>query len=297
MRYWRRWQPSRPCTTRPISTRSERGSTARSASFLAGVRAEMATLAPDALLPIDEVIRLVGAGGKRSAPGVLLLGLPGGGWRRRRADRASGRRARAAPHDGVDPRRPHGSEPGTARRPLQRDPADRAGAPAWLVGPRARRRTRSRCWPAISPRCSPTASCWSRGSRPDRLVGALDRYHRMRIGHGARAGLDVAGGDLEPATAAALQGRVLHGRGAAADRRGAGRRRRVRHRRRSPRTAAPLGSGVPAPGRRTRRRRDARAGPGRRSSSRKPEPALEARELDPVAVRALSALADLVAAG
>ena len=68
------------------------------------------------------------------------------------------------------------------------------------------------------------------------------------------------------------QGRVVHGRGAAADRRGTRRRRR----RRVPATlaayGAPLGSGVPAPGRRTRRRRDARAGSGGDRSSRRPEP-------------------------
>src|SRR4029079_4085066 len=44
------------------------------------------------------------------------------------------------------------------------------------------------------------------GFPPERLVGALDRYHRMRIDMALGQGLDVTGGDLERARAAALKG-------------------------------------------------------------------------------------------
>ena len=230
-----------------------------------------------------------------AAAGVLLLGLPGGGRRRRRADRAGGRRARAAPHDGVDPRRPHGSEPGTAWRSLQRDPADRAGAPAWLAGPRARRRLpraagrRPRRGARRPPLVGVGVPTGPPGRRARPLSPDADR-HGARARHGRHRRRPRAG------HGGGAQGRVIHGGGTVADRRGAGRRRRVRHGdARRVRSAAR--TGVPAPGRRARRRRDARAGAGGDARRAVPGPALEARELDPDAVRALSALADLVAAG
>ncbi|HEY6060233.1 MAG TPA: polyprenyl synthetase family protein, partial [Gemmatimonadales bacterium] len=47
--------------------------------FLAGIREEMAAVAPDALLPIDEVIRLTAAGGKRLRPMFCYWGYRAAG--------------------------------------------------------------------------------------------------------------------------------------------------------------------------------------------------------------------------
>ena len=179
-------------------------------SFLAGVRAEMAARATEALLPIDEVDPPGRGRRQAAAAGVLLLGLPSGGRRRRRAHRACRRRARAAPHDGVDPRRPHGRSAERRGRLPRRSgslPSRRARTPATPTRVRHRRR---RWWRAISPRCWPTASCWRRGSQPDRLAGALEPVSRgcgcdMALGQC----LDVAGLADDPddaRRAAALKG-------------------------------------------------------------------------------------------
>ena len=222
---------------RPISTRSGRGSTGRSTASWPAFARRWPAVAPGRVAP-DRRGDPADRGGRQAAPaGVLLLGLPSGGRRRRRAHRACRRRARAAPHDGVDPRRPHGSEPRTARGPLQRDPAGRAARAARVVGPRARGRVpraagrRSRRGPRRSPPVG------RRGSSPDRLIGALDRYHRMRIGHGARA--EPGRRRRRPrsgAAAAALKGGSYTVEGPLLDRRRAGRRRTATSRRRSRRT-------------------------------------------------------------
>ena len=263
-------------------------------SFLARVRAEMAPLAPDALLPIEEVIRLVGAGGKRLRPAFCYWGYrAAGGVDGEQIERAAAAlellHTMALIHDDLMDRSPERrGAPSSAiqlteqaRRRGSPDP-ERAGASlALLAGDLAA---------VLADRL-----LLESGFPPDRLVGALDRYHRMRIDMALGQGMDVAGGDREPRRRGGAQGRVLHGRGAAADRRGARRRRRVRHGvARRVRSAAR--TGVPAPGRRTRRRRDARAGAGGDPRRASPSRVGGARPR-PRRGRALSALADLVAAG
>jgi len=174
-------------------------------SFLAGVRAEMAALAPDALLPIDEVIRLVGAGGKRLRPVFCYWGYrAAGGVDGERIEQAAAAlellHTMALIHDDLMDRSPERrGAPSSAiqlteqaRRRGSPDP-ERAGASlALLAGDLAA---------VLADRL-----LLDSGFPPDRLVGALDRYHRMRIDMALGQGMDVTGADLEPATAAALKG-------------------------------------------------------------------------------------------
>ena len=263
-------------------------------SFLDGVRAEMAVLAPDALLPIDEVIRLVRAGGKRLRPVFCY-------WGYRAAGGVDGEPiARAAAglellhtmaliHDDLMDRSPERrGAPSSAiqlteqaRRRGSPDP-ERAGASlALLAGDLAA---------VLADRL-----LLETGFPPHRLVGALDRYHRMRIDMALGQGMDVTGGDLEPATAAALKGGsyTVEGPlqiGAAL----AGAVGSV--------TATLSAYGAPL-GLAFQLLDDERDGevtlePGRVAALiAQARGGLDASTLDPDAVRALSALADLVAAG
>jgi geranylgeranyl diphosphate synthase type I len=173
--------------------------------FLAEVRAEMAAIAPDALLPIDEVIRLVGAGGKRLRPAFCYWGFRASGG----ADGEPIERAAAALellhtmaliHDDLmdrsSERRGSPSSAlhltGLASRRGSSDP-ERAGASlALLTGD-------------LSAVMADRLLLES-GFPPDRLVAALDRYHRMRIDMALGQCLDVAGGDPDPTTTATLKG-------------------------------------------------------------------------------------------
>jgi geranylgeranyl diphosphate synthase type I len=133
------------------------------------------------------------------------------------------------------------------------------------------------------------------GFPPDRLVGALDRYHRMRIDMALGQGLDVGGADVDRAATARLkggsytvEGPLQVGAALAGDDRSA--------------AAALAAYGTPL-GLAFQLLDDERDGevtlePGRVSALVAAARAgLDASPLDPDAVRALSALADLVAAG
>lgn len=174
-------------------------------TFLGGIRAEMTARAPEALLPIDEVTRLVGSGGKRLRPVFCY-------WGHRAAGGVDGEpivRAAAALellhtmaliHDDLMDRSPERRDaPSSAiqlseqsRRRGSPDP-ERAGASlAMLAGDLA----------AVLADRLLLAS----GFPPERLVVALDRYHRMRTDMALGQGLDIAGVDVEHTRTAALKG-------------------------------------------------------------------------------------------
>jgi geranylgeranyl diphosphate synthase type I len=174
-------------------------------TFLAGVRAEMAAVAPDALLPIDEVIRLIAAGGKRLRPVFCYWGYrAAGGLDGEPIERAASAlellHTMALIHDDLMDRSP--TRRGAPASPIQladrarsrgsADP-DRAGASlALLAGDLA----------AVLADRLLLAS----GFEPDPLVTALDRYHRMRTDMALGQSLDVAGGDVDTVLAARLKG-------------------------------------------------------------------------------------------
>jgi geranylgeranyl diphosphate synthase, type I len=174
-------------------------------AFLAGMRAEMTARAPRALLPIDEVTRLVESGGKRLRPVFCY-------WGHRAAGGADGEpivRAASALellhtmaliHDDLMDHSPERRDAPSsaiqlseqARRRGSPDP-ERAGASlALLAGDLA----------AVLADRLMLAS----GFPPERLVVALDRYHRMRTDMALGQGLDIAGVDVEPTRTAALKG-------------------------------------------------------------------------------------------
>ena len=182
----------RSCTDRTLGT------------FLSGIREEMSSVAPDALLPIDEVIRLVEAGGKRLRPAFCYWGFRAAGG----ADGEPIQRASAALellhtmaliHDDVMDRSPErrgvaASVPflaGEARRRGSSDPEHAGVSLALLAGDLAA---------VLADRLF-----LSSGFAPDRLVPALDRYHRMRTDMALGQCLDLVaeGGDE---TTASLKG-------------------------------------------------------------------------------------------
>ena len=263
-------------------------------SFLAGVRAEMAVRAPEALLPIDEVIRLVEVGGKRLRPVFCYWGYrAAGGVDGEPIERAAAAlellHTMALIHDDLmdrsaERRGAPSSAIQLAEQAVRRGSSDaeRAGVSLALVA--------GDLSAVLADRLLLEA-----GFPLDRLIGALDRYHRMRIDMALGQSLDVAGGDSDRATAAALRGGsyTVDGPlsiGAAL----AGADRDV--------TAALAAYGAPLglafqlldderdgdvtldPGQVVTLVTQARAG-------------LDAPGLDPEAVRALSSMADLVAAG
>ena len=108
--------------------------------FLSGARAEMATVAADALLPIDEVIRLTSAGGKRLRPMFCYWGFrAAGGVDGEPIERAAAAlellHTMALIHDDLMDRSPERRGAPASARQL----ADRARHRGSL-GPRARRR-------------------------------------------------------------------------------------------------------------------------------------------------------------
>ena len=173
-------------------------------SFLSGIREEMSSVAPDALLPIDEVIRLVEAGGKRLRPAFCYWGFrAAGGADGEPIQRASAAlellHAMALIHDDVMDRSPErrgvaASVPflaGEARRRGSSDPEHAGVSLALLAGDLAA---------VLADRLF-----LSSGFAPDRLVPALDRYHRMRTDMALGQCLDLVaeGGDE---TTASLKG-------------------------------------------------------------------------------------------
>ena len=173
-------------------------------TFLADIRAEMAGVAPDALLPIDEVIRLIGAGGKRLRPTFCYWGFRAGGGsdgqpiERAAAalellhtmalihddlmDRSSERRGvPASAHHLADEARTRGAS----------DPDHIGRSLALLAGDLA---------VVLADRLLLTS-----GFDADILVPALDRYHRMRTDMALGQCLDVAS-DADPIAVAGLKG-------------------------------------------------------------------------------------------
>jgi geranylgeranyl diphosphate synthase, type I len=174
-------------------------------AFLAGVRAEMAAVAEDALLPIDEVIRLIAAGGKRLRPTFCYWGYrAAGGLDGEPIERAATAlellHTMALIHDDLmDRSAERRGAPASAfqladRARLQGSPdPGRAGASlALLAGDLAA---------VLADRLLLTS-----GFEPAPLVVALDRYHRMRTDMALGQCLDLAGGDPDPTATAALKG-------------------------------------------------------------------------------------------
>ncbi len=250
--------------------------------------------APDGLLPLDEVMRLIAAGGKRLRPAFCYWGYrAAGGVDGRAIERAAAAlellHTMALIHDDLMDRSPERrGAPSSAvqlaeqaRRRGSPDP-ERAGASlALLAGDLAA---------VLADRLLLESGF---GTVP--LVAALDRYHRMRTDMALGQALDVSGAATGSALAARLRGGsytvdgplLIGAAFAEADVSVTGTLRAY---------GAPLGlafqvldderdgDATPVPGRVADLIADARA-------------ALDAPGLDPDAVRALSALADLVAAG
>jgi geranylgeranyl diphosphate synthase, type I len=263
-------------------------------AFLTGAREEMAAAAADALLPIDEVIRLIAAGGKRLRPTFCYWGYrAAGGVEGEPIERAAAAlellHTMALIHDDLMDRSPaRRGEPASrfqladrARLRGSSDP-DRAGTSlALLAGDLAA---------VLADRLLLTS-----GFGPGPLLAALDRYHRMRTDMALGQCLDVAGGDADAAVAARLKGGsyTVEGPllvGAALAEGGAAV------------TAALAAYGAPL-GLAFQLLDDERDGEATLEASRavdlveQARAALDATDLDPDAVRALSGLADAVAAG
>ena len=174
-------------------------------AFLIGVRDEMAGVAPDALLPMDEVIRLTMAEGKRLRPMFCFWGYrAAGGVDDRPIERAAAAlellHTMALIHDDLMDRSP-----------------ERRGAPAsaFQLADRARGRGSSdpeRAGTSLALLAGDLANVLAdrllltSGFEPRALVGALDRYHRMRTEMALGQALDLAGGDADPALVARLKG-------------------------------------------------------------------------------------------
>jgi geranylgeranyl diphosphate synthase, type I len=173
-------------------------------AFLAGVRGEMVEVAPEALLPIDEVIRMIAAGGKRLRPVFCYLGFrAGGGSDGEPIDRAAAAlellHTMALIHDdlmdrsterrGVPSSAHHLAD--EARTRGSSDPDHTGRSLALLAGDLA---------VVLADRLMLTT-----GFGADVLVPALDRYHRMRTDMALGQCLDIAA-DADPIAVAALKG-------------------------------------------------------------------------------------------
>ncbi|MGZ8652601.1 MAG: polyprenyl synthetase family protein [Actinomycetota bacterium] len=173
--------------------------------FLAGAREEMAAVSPDALLPVDEVLRLIATGGKRLRPTFCYWGYrAAGGVDGEPIERAGAAlellHTMALIHDDLMDRSP-----------------ERRGAPAsaFQLADQVRRRGSSdpeRAGMSLALLAGDLATVLAdrllltSGFEPDRLVAALDRYHRMRTDMALGQCLDVAGGDADPEVTATLKG-------------------------------------------------------------------------------------------
>jgi geranylgeranyl diphosphate synthase type I len=174
-------------------------------AFLAGVREEMVTVAPDSVLPIDEVIRLIKAGGKRLRPTFCYWGYrASGGGEGEPIERAAAAlellHTMALIHDD-----------------LMDQSTERRGAPAsaFQLTDRARQRGSSdpeRAGTSLALLAGDLAAVLAdrllltSGFEPAPLIAALDRYHRMRTDMALGQSLDVTGGDFDPVIAATLKG-------------------------------------------------------------------------------------------
>ena len=263
-------------------------------AFLTGAREEMAAVAADALLPIDEVIRLIAAGGKRLRPVFCYWGYrAAGGVDGEPIERAAAAlellHTMALIHDDLMDRSP-----------------ERRGAPAsaFQLADRARLRGSSdpeRAGTSLALLAGDLAAVLAdrllltSGFEPGPLVAGLDRYHRMRTDMALGQCLDVAGGDADPAVTATLkggsytvQGPLLIGAALANG---------------DPAVAAALAAYGSPLGLAFQLLDDERDGEATLAAGRVAGLVAQARAgldtpgLDPEAVRALIALADLVAAG
>ncbi|MEO8422650.1 MAG: polyprenyl synthetase family protein [Actinomycetota bacterium] len=174
-------------------------------AFLSGVRAEMATVAPEALLTVDEVIRLIAAGGKRLRPAFCYWGYrAAGGVDGEPIERAASAlellHTMALIHDDLMDRSP-----------------ERRGAPASAIQLADRARSRGSSDPeragmSLALLAGDLAAVLAdrllltSGFEPHPLIAALDRYHRMRTDMALGQSLDVAGGDADAGLAATLKG-------------------------------------------------------------------------------------------
>ena len=161
-------------------------------TFIRGIRVEIAAVAPDALLPIDEVGRLIAAGGKRLRPAFCYWGFRAAGGVEgdpivRVASGLELLHVMALIHDdlmdgsplrrGVPSSAVHlASEAG---RRGSGDPAGAGRSLAILAGDLAA---------VLADRL-----LLSSGFAPDVLLPALDRYHRMRTDMATGQTLDVLG--------------------------------------------------------------------------------------------------------
>ena len=174
-------------------------------AFLRDVRTEIAVTAADALLPVDEVIRVVTAGGKRLRPafcywGFRAAGGPDGKPILRAAAALELLHTMALIHDDLmddtDERRgvpaSHVRLAAEARRLGATDPERVGRSLAILTGDLAA---------VLADRL-----LLRTGFEADVLVRALDRYHRMRTDMASGQCLDVVGGTADPAVVAELKG-------------------------------------------------------------------------------------------
>ena len=175
-------------------------------TFLLEVRAEIEGVARGATLPVDEIRRIVAAGGKRLRPAVCYWGFRAAGGRDgepivRVAAALELLHTMALIHDD-----------------LMDGSTERRGVPASAVNltEQARRRGSSdpqRTGYALAILAGDLAAVLadrlflSSGFPADRLVPALDRYHRMRTDMAAGQSLDVLGADdTDQPVVAALKG-------------------------------------------------------------------------------------------
>jgi geranylgeranyl diphosphate synthase, type I len=175
------------------------------ATFLLEVRAETEAVAPDATLPIDEIRRMIAAGGKRLRPTVCYWGFRAAGGTDgepvvRVAAALELLHTMALIHDD-----------------LMDAAVERRGVPASALEltEQARRRGSSdpvRTGTALAILAGDLAAVLadrlflSSGFTADRLVPALDRYHRMRTDMAAGQSLDVLGvGDADRSLVASLK--------------------------------------------------------------------------------------------
>jgi geranylgeranyl diphosphate synthase type I len=173
--------------------------------FLAEVRAEMRALSPDATLPLDEVIRTVGAGGKRLRPTFCYWGFRAAGGQDgdaivRAAAALELLHTMALIHDDL-------MDGSTERRGVPVSSVALADRVREAVAGRAEEVGRSLAILAgdlaavLADRLFLAA-----GFEADRLLPALERYHRMRTAMAAGQCLDVVGSTADPRTVAALKG-------------------------------------------------------------------------------------------
>ncbi len=215
-------------------------------AFLREMRTEMVLVAPDAALPIDEVIRLVEAGGKRLRPAFCYWGFRAAGGREeepiaRAAAAMELLHTMALIHDdlmdatperrGVPSSAQHLANEARGRGAL--DPEGTGRSLAILTGDLAA---------VLADRALLTA-----GFDADVLRRGARSVPPDAHGHGARSVPGRAGdGGAGVADRGHAQGRVLHRGGTARDRRRAG-RSRPRDARCAGRLRRTAGSRVPAP--------------------------------------------------